>query len=121
MGSDVLAALGQQVMVAAHGEHNVAPNFRRWVRYAREARMSHALATWLQSWNELNLAAGAALALVFIISGLLPIPRTFLCLAAGTIFGLPAIPIILPSTTLGGVIGFRTGALPVCRLALARS
>ncbi len=68
--------------------------------------MSHALATWLQSWDELNLAAGAALALVFIISGLLPIPRTFLCIAAGTIFGLPAVPIILPSTTLGGVIGF---------------
>jgi uncharacterized membrane protein YdjX (TVP38/TMEM64 family) len=54
----------------------------------------------------LNLVAAAALALVFIVSGLVPIPRTFLCLAAGTVFGLPAVPIILPSTTLGGVIGF---------------
>src|SRR5580704_13770508 len=68
--------------------------------------MSHTLATWLQGWSELNLAAAAALALVFVVSGLAPIPRTFLCLAAGTVFGLPAVPIILPSTTLGGVIGF---------------
>ena len=68
--------------------------------------MTDALVHWLQNWGELHLASAAVLALVFLASGLVLIPRTFLCLASGAMFGLGTIPIILPSTTLSAVIGF---------------
>ena len=68
--------------------------------------MTDALIHWLQSWSDLNLASATALALVFVVSGVILIPRTFLCLAAGSIFGPAAIPIILPSTTAAAIIAF---------------
>jgi uncharacterized membrane protein YdjX (TVP38/TMEM64 family) len=68
--------------------------------------MTDALIAWLQNWGELHPGSGAVLALVFLVSGLVLIPRTFLCLASGAMFGLGTIPIILPSTTLSAVIGF---------------
>jgi uncharacterized membrane protein YdjX (TVP38/TMEM64 family) len=48
----------------------------------------------------------AVLAAIFVVTGLVPIPRTALCIASGAIFGLAAVPVILPGTTLGGAIGF---------------
>ena len=68
--------------------------------------MTDILIQWINSWGAMNVASAAALASVFVVSGLVLIPRTFLCLAAGAIFGPPAIPIILPSTTAGGIIAF---------------
>ena len=68
--------------------------------------MADALVHWLQGWGELQPASAAVLALVFVVSGLVFIPRTFLCLASGAMFGLAPIPIILPSTTLSAMIGF---------------
>jgi uncharacterized membrane protein YdjX (TVP38/TMEM64 family) len=64
------------------------------------------LIEFLRRWGELNLFGVTALALVFVLSGLVPVPRTALCLASGTIFGLGAVPVIIPSTTLGGILGF---------------
>ena len=46
------------------------------------------------------------LALVFVAGGLVPVPRTFLTLAAGVVYGMAAIPIIMPATTLGCLIAF---------------
>jgi uncharacterized membrane protein YdjX (TVP38/TMEM64 family) len=46
------------------------------------------------------------LALVFVAGGLVPVPRTFLTLAAGVVFGMAAIPIIMPATTAGCLIAF---------------
>lgn|SRR5262249_25651528 len=68
--------------------------------------MTDALVQWIESAGEINVASAAALMLVFILSGLVLIPRTVLCLAAGVFYGLPAVPIILPSTTIGGVLAF---------------
>ena len=68
--------------------------------------MADTLVHWLQGWGELQPVSAAALALVFLVSGLVFIPRTFLCLASGAMFGLPTIFIILPSTTLSAMIGF---------------
>ena len=36
----------------------------------------------------------------------MPVPRTFLALAAGVVFGMAAIPIIMPATTIGCLIAF---------------
>jgi uncharacterized membrane protein YdjX (TVP38/TMEM64 family) len=68
--------------------------------------MADTLVDWLQGWGELDPASAAVLALVFVVSGLILIPRTFLCLASGAMFGVATILIILPSTTLSAVIGF---------------
>jgi uncharacterized membrane protein YdjX (TVP38/TMEM64 family) len=68
--------------------------------------MADTLVQWLQGWGEMNAASAAALALVFVSSGLVLIPRTFLCLAAGALFGTPAISVIVPSTTVGGIAAF---------------
>ena len=61
---------------------------------------------WLHRWDHLDSASAAALVVIFVMAGLVLIPRTFLCIAAGAIFGPATIPIILPSTTLGGVLAF---------------
>ena len=46
------------------------------------------------------------LALVFVVGGLVPVPRTFMTLAAGVVYGMAAIAIIIPATALGCVIAF---------------
>lgn len=68
--------------------------------------MTDSLIQFVRSFGELNVSSAAALALVFVTTGLVLVPRALLCLAAGAMFGLPAIPVILPSTTAGGVIAF---------------
>ena len=46
------------------------------------------------------------LTLVFVFGGLTPIPRTFLTLAAGIVYGMAAVPIIIPATTAGCLLVF---------------
>jgi uncharacterized membrane protein YdjX (TVP38/TMEM64 family) len=45
-------------------------------------------------------------AVFFVCAVIVPVPRTALCLGTGAIFGLSAIPVIVPSTTLGAVVAF---------------
>jgi uncharacterized membrane protein YdjX (TVP38/TMEM64 family) len=68
--------------------------------------MTDALSELLHHWSGLGTVSGIALALVFFSSGLILVPRTFLCLAAGALYGMPAIPIILFSTTAAGMVAF---------------
>jgi uncharacterized membrane protein YdjX (TVP38/TMEM64 family) len=64
------------------------------------------LIDFLRRWGELSPTSAAVLVLVFIAGGMVPVPRTFLTLAAGVVFGMAAIPIIIPSTTAGCLIAF---------------
>ena len=68
--------------------------------------LTQALIDFLRRWGELSPSSAAVLAAVFVIGALVPVPRTFLVLAAGVVFGLPAIPIIMVGTTIGCVIAF---------------
>ena len=68
--------------------------------------VTQALVDFLRRWGELSPSSAAVLALVFIAGGLVPVPRTFLSLAAGVVFGMAAMPMIMPSTTLGSLIAF---------------
>jgi uncharacterized membrane protein YdjX (TVP38/TMEM64 family) len=68
--------------------------------------MNDIITEWLRHFGGLSFVSGATLALIFAAANFVPFPRTFLCLGAGTVFGLMAVPIILPSTTLGGVLSF---------------
>lgn len=68
--------------------------------------MGEELLVWLQHRGELTLGSGLALSLVFVLGAFVLFPRTFLCLGVGALFGPAAILIIVPSTTLGGVLAF---------------
>jgi uncharacterized membrane protein YdjX (TVP38/TMEM64 family) len=68
--------------------------------------MTYNLVQWLQSWSQLTLWSGAAVASVFFIGSFLLFPRTVLCLGVGAVFGCAVIPIVLLSTTVGGAIAF---------------
>ena len=68
--------------------------------------VTQALVDFLRRWGELSPSSAAVLALVFVAGGLVPVPRTFMSLAAGVVFGMPAIPVIMPSTTVGSLIAF---------------
>lgn len=68
--------------------------------------ITQALVDFLRRWGELSPMSAAVLALVFIAGGLVPVPRTFLTLAAGVVYGMTAIPIVIPATTLGCLIAF---------------
>jgi uncharacterized membrane protein YdjX (TVP38/TMEM64 family) len=68
--------------------------------------VTQALVDFLRRWGELNASSSVVLALLFIAGGLVPVPRTFMSLAAGVVFGMAAVPVIMPSTTLGSLIAF---------------
>jgi uncharacterized membrane protein YdjX (TVP38/TMEM64 family) len=68
--------------------------------------ITEAVADFLRRWGELGPTSAAVLALVFIAGGLVPVPRTFLVLAAGVVYGVAAIPIIVPATTIGCLFAF---------------
>lgn len=68
--------------------------------------MTDTIVEFLRRWGELSPTSAAVLALVFIAGGLVPVPRTFLTLAAGVVYGTASIPIIIPATTVGCLIAF---------------
>jgi uncharacterized membrane protein YdjX (TVP38/TMEM64 family) len=68
--------------------------------------ITQALIDFLRRWGELSPLSALVLSAVFIVGALLPIPRTFFLLAAGVVYGMAAIPIIIPATTIGCVIAF---------------
>jgi len=53
--------------------------------------LTDAVIAFLRSHGTLDISGLTALAAVFVVTGLIPVPRTALCLASGTIFGLAAI------------------------------
>lgn len=61
---------------------------------------------WFPEGSDLGVTSSAMLSLMFFAASFVLIPRTFLCLGAGASFGLAAVPVILPSTMLGGILAF---------------
>jgi uncharacterized membrane protein YdjX (TVP38/TMEM64 family) len=70
------------------------------------SQLTQLLIDFLRRWGELSPTSAVVLALVFIAGGTVPVPRTFLTLAAGVVYDMAAIPIIIPSTALGCLIAF---------------
>ena len=67
---------------------------------------TEALIDFLRRWGELSPLSGAVLAAVFVVGAMVPVPRTFLVLAAGVVFGMASIPIIMVATTVGCTFAF---------------
>ncbi len=68
--------------------------------------VTQTLVEFLRRWGELSPLSAAVLAAVFVAGGLVPVPRTFLTLAAGVVYGMAAIPVIIPAAALGCLIAF---------------
>lgn len=66
--------------------------------------MHDLLIQWASYW-EGNLA-WVAIATLFVISGLIIIPRPAICVVAGLTFGLAALPMALIASTIGSLIAF---------------
>ena len=64
------------------------------------------ITTFFSTSHELTLLSFSVLALVFIASGLIILPRILLCVLAGAAYGLVAIPIAVPATAVGALIAF---------------
>jgi uncharacterized membrane protein YdjX (TVP38/TMEM64 family) len=68
--------------------------------------MFETLMQWLPRAGDLSVHSSMMLSLIFFVASFVLVPRTFLCLGAGVSFGLAAVPVILPSTMLGGILAF---------------
>jgi uncharacterized membrane protein YdjX (TVP38/TMEM64 family) len=61
---------------------------------------------WLRSFGALSIGSGLLLGLVFIAGAFVFVPRTFLSLGAGSLYGIQVLPLVLVSTTAGSVLAF---------------
>jgi len=68
--------------------------------------VTETLVEFLRRWGELGPTSAAVLVLVFVVGGLMPFPRTFLTLAAGVVYGMASVLVIMPATTAGCLIAF---------------
>ena len=68
--------------------------------------LTQTLVDFLRQWGELSPTSAAVLALVFIAGGFVPVPRTFLTIAAGVVYGMEAVPIIIPAAAIGCLFAF---------------
>jgi uncharacterized membrane protein YdjX (TVP38/TMEM64 family) len=66
------------------------------------------ITAFLSTTHELTPLSLGGLVLVFIASGFVLLPRILICVLAGAAFGTIAIPIAIPSITLGAVVAFLT-------------
>jgi uncharacterized membrane protein YdjX (TVP38/TMEM64 family) len=64
------------------------------------------IAAFLASSPEPTPFSLGVLVLIFIAAGFVPLPRILICVLAGAAFGLVAIPVTIPSFTLGALGGF---------------
>jgi uncharacterized membrane protein YdjX (TVP38/TMEM64 family) len=68
--------------------------------------ITQTLVGFLRQWGELSPISATLLALGFVVGGLVPLPRTFLTLAAGIVYGMASIPVVIIGTTLGSLVAF---------------
>ena len=68
--------------------------------------MTDVLLEWLRSFGALSLLSGLMVASVFAAAAFVFVPRTFLTLGVGGLYGLSVIPVIIVSATLGSALVF---------------
>ena len=70
--------------------------------------MIDSITSFLGTTHELTPVSFAVLVLAFLASGFVLLPRAVLCVLAGAAFGLIAIPIAIPTMTVGALGAFLT-------------
>jgi len=64
------------------------------------------LVDWLRNFGALSLTSGLMVVLIFIAAAFVFVPRTFLMLAIGGLYGFAALPLVMIGATLGSVLAF---------------
>jgi uncharacterized membrane protein YdjX (TVP38/TMEM64 family) len=68
--------------------------------------VSDLLIEWLRTFGALSLLPGLAVVLIFVVAAFLFIPRTFLTIAVGGLYGFSALPLVMLGGTLGSILSF---------------
>ena len=68
--------------------------------------MTDILVEWLRSFGALSLFSGMMVAIVFAVAAFVFVPRTFLTLGVGGLYGMPVVPVIMIGATVGSVLAF---------------
>src|ERR1041385_1957119 len=61
---------------------------------------------WLRSFGALSLFSGTMVAIVFAVAAFVFVPRTFLTLGVGGLYGMSVVPVIMLGATAGSVLAF---------------
>jgi uncharacterized membrane protein YdjX (TVP38/TMEM64 family) len=69
-------------------------------------RVTDILVEWLRSFGALSFYSGLMVATVFAAAAFVFVPRTFLTVGAGGLYGLSVIPMIIVGATIGSVLTF---------------
>jgi uncharacterized membrane protein YdjX (TVP38/TMEM64 family) len=64
------------------------------------------LVEWLRSFGSLSLFSGTMVATVFAVAAFVFVPRTFLTLGVGGLYGMSVVPVIMFGATAGSVLAF---------------
>jgi len=64
------------------------------------------LVEWLRSLGALSLFSGMMVAILFAVAAFVFVPRTFLTLGVGGLYGMSVVPVIMFGATLGSVLAF---------------
>jgi uncharacterized membrane protein YdjX (TVP38/TMEM64 family) len=64
------------------------------------------LLEWLRSFGALSWFSGLVVASVFAVAAFVFVPRTFLTLGVGGLYGLSVVPVIIIGATVGGTLAF---------------
>src|SRR5262245_7725549 len=68
--------------------------------------MTDQLIELLRATDGLSMTSGVVLVSVFMVANFILIPRSFLAVSAGALYGLPAAAVIVPSATAGAILAF---------------
>ena len=68
--------------------------------------MTDILVEWLRSLGALSLFSGMMVAILFAVAAFVFVPRTFLTLGVGGLYGMSVVPVIMFGATLGSVLAF---------------
>lgn len=68
--------------------------------------MTDILLEWFRSFGALSLFSGLALATLYTVAAFVFVPRTFITLGVGGLYGLSVIPVIVVSATVGSALAF---------------
>ena len=68
--------------------------------------ITDSLLDWLRGFGELSSTSVALMGLTFIVAAFVFVPRTFLALGVGGLYGWPALPVIIVGATAGNVLAF---------------
>jgi uncharacterized membrane protein YdjX (TVP38/TMEM64 family) len=80
--------------------------WRYWSLLPYSDGVTDFLMEWLRGFGGLSILSSLAVIFLFVIAAFVFIPRTFLTLGVGGIYGFSAIPLVMIGATIGSILAF---------------